>query len=136
MSMKQSLKWELAGETKLHEENLSLYHFVSTTNSQYLARAWTLATAWESQRLTAEITAEVTARLSAVVTLFIHKVWTLSDSWTFLNQTRTKTQTPWPESESELYRPSDRRLSAKLVSTFADREVSRSQRGGSSTVVI
>jgi hypothetical protein len=27
---------------------------------------------------------------------------------------------PWSESVSELYRPSDRRLSAKLVSTFAD----------------
>jgi hypothetical protein len=30
-------------------------------------------------------------------------------------------QTPWPESASEHYRPSDRRLSAKLVSIFADR---------------
>jgi hypothetical protein len=29
--------------------------------------------------------------------------------------------TPWPESGSELYRPSDRRLSAKLVPTFSDR---------------
>jgi hypothetical protein len=28
---------------------------------------------------------------------------------------------PWPESTSELYRPSDRRLSAKLASTFADK---------------
>jgi hypothetical protein len=28
---------------------------------------------------------------------------------------------PWPESVSELYRPSDRRLLAKLVPTFADR---------------
>jgi hypothetical protein len=28
----------------------------------------------------------------------------------------------WPESASELYRSSDRRLSAKLVSSFADRE--------------
>jgi hypothetical protein len=28
---------------------------------------------------------------------------------------------PWPESESELYRPRDRLLSAKLVTTFADR---------------
>jgi hypothetical protein len=28
--------------------------------------------------------------------------------------------TPWHESVSELYRPSDRRLSAKLVQTFAD----------------
>jgi hypothetical protein len=32
---------------------------------------------------------------------------------------------------SELYRPRYRRLSAKLVSTFADRGVSRSQRCGS-----
>jgi hypothetical protein len=30
-------------------------------------------------------------------------------------------KTPWPESASELYLPSDRRLSAKLVPTFADR---------------
>jgi hypothetical protein len=30
-------------------------------------------------------------------------------------------QTPWPESASELYRPSDHRLLAKLVPTFADR---------------
>jgi hypothetical protein len=28
---------------------------------------------------------------------------------------------PWPQSASELYRPDDRRLSAKLVTTFADR---------------
>jgi hypothetical protein len=30
-------------------------------------------------------------------------------------------KTPWPESASELYRPSDHRLSAKLVPTFANR---------------
>jgi hypothetical protein len=30
-------------------------------------------------------------------------------------------KTPWPESASELYQPSDRRLSGKLVPTFADR---------------
>jgi hypothetical protein len=29
--------------------------------------------------------------------------------------------TPWPESASELYRPSYPRLSAKLVTTFVDR---------------
>jgi hypothetical protein len=28
---------------------------------------------------------------------------------------------PWPESASELYRPNNRRLSAKLMPTFADR---------------
>jgi hypothetical protein len=30
---------------------------------------------------------------------------------------------PWSESAGELYRPSDRRLSAKLLPTFADRGV-------------
>jgi hypothetical protein len=30
-------------------------------------------------------------------------------------------QIPWPESASELYRPSDRHLSAKLVPTFVDK---------------
>jgi hypothetical protein len=44
-------------------------------------------------------------------------------------------QTPWPLSASELYRPSDRRKSGKIVATFADRVVSRSQRGESSTAV-
>jgi hypothetical protein len=33
----------------------------------------------------------------------------------------SKKKSPWPESASELYRPSDRRLSAKIVPTFADR---------------
>jgi hypothetical protein len=38
------------------------------------------------------------------------------------SQTKTSTkQTPWSESANELNRPSDRRLSAKLVPTFADR---------------
>jgi hypothetical protein len=32
-----------------------------------------------------------------------------------------KPKTPWPESASKLYRPSDRPLSVKLVPTFADR---------------
>jgi hypothetical protein len=44
--------------------------------------------------------------------------------------TKTINQTPWPESASELYRPSDRRLSAIIVPTFTDRGVSRSQCDG------
>jgi hypothetical protein len=34
---------------------------------------------------------------------------------------KLRNETSWPESVSELYRLSDGRLSAKLVSTFADR---------------
>jgi hypothetical protein len=34
---------------------------------------------------------------------------------------KKKRTNPWPESANELYRPSDRRLSAKLVPTFVDR---------------
>jgi hypothetical protein len=48
---------------------------------------------------------------------------------------QTKEQTPWPKSASKRYRPSDRRLSAKLVPTFADTVVSSSQYGGSPTAV-
>jgi hypothetical protein len=33
-----------------------------------------------------------------------------------------KRKTPWSESASELYRPSDRRISAKWLPTFADKE--------------
>jgi hypothetical protein len=36
-------------------------------------------------------------------------------------EARMSIKTPWSESASELYRPSDRRLSAKLVPIFADR---------------
>jgi hypothetical protein len=42
-----------------------------------------------------------------------------------------KQQTPWPESASELYRPRDNRLSAKLVPNYADKGVSRGHRDGS-----
>jgi hypothetical protein len=34
---------------------------------------------------------------------------------------QNKKQTPWSESASELYRPSDRRFSAKWLPTFADK---------------
>jgi CBS-domain-containing membrane protein len=36
-------------------------------------------------------------------------------------KSNTAKKTPWHESASELYRPSDRRLTAKLAPTFADR---------------
>jgi hypothetical protein len=39
----------------------------------------------------------------------------------FKSEKQQKKQTLWPESASKLYRPSDRRLSAKSVSTFAER---------------
>jgi hypothetical protein len=43
------------------------------------------------------------------------------DAWSCLQISLTYKRTPWPESASELCRPNDRRLSAKLVPTFADR---------------
>jgi hypothetical protein len=46
-----------------------------------------------------------------------HTTHTIKNTWT-INKNK---QTPWPESMSELYRPSDRRLSAKFVPAFADR---------------
>jgi hypothetical protein len=43
----------------------------------------------------------------------------MSNSWMTVNNELRRMW--WPESASELYRPSDRRLSAKLVPTTADR---------------
>jgi hypothetical protein len=43
------------------------------------------------------------------------------EGYDMTNQGLTQTKTPWPESESELYRLSGRRLSAQLVPTFVDR---------------
>jgi hypothetical protein len=39
----------------------------------------------------------------------------------YVNAVGLKLKTPWAESVSELYQPSNCRLSAKLVLTFADR---------------
>jgi hypothetical protein len=54
----------------------------------------------------------------------------------FCIKIKNKQQTPWSESASQLHRTCDLRLLAKLVPTFADREVSRSQRGVSPIAVI
>jgi hypothetical protein len=46
-----------------------------------------------------------------------------------------KKKIPFSESTSERYRPSDRRLSIKLVPAFTDRYVSRGHRDGSPKAV-
>jgi hypothetical protein len=43
------------------------------------------------------------------------------DVYQSCSHNKKQKQTPWPEFASELYGPSDRRLSAKLVPTAADR---------------
>jgi hypothetical protein len=45
-------------------------------------------------------------------------------------------QTPWPELACELYRPSELRLSAKLVPTFEDRRELRIQSGGTPVAIL
>jgi hypothetical protein len=47
--------------------------------------------------------------LSELILTWNGQEWLIRDSW--------RQQSPWSESVSELYRPSDRRLSAKLVQT-------------------
>jgi hypothetical protein len=42
--------------------------------------------------------------------------------WKYNTSKKQTKLAPWPESTSELYRPSNHRLSAKLVPNFADRE--------------
>jgi hypothetical protein len=47
--------------------------------------------------------------------------WPLITIRVYSGLDETNKQTPWSESASELHRPSDRRLSAKWLLTFADR---------------
>jgi hypothetical protein len=57
---------------------------------------------------------------SIYVILLAARPWG-TEPWTEVS-TKTKTkQTPWTESASELYRPCDRRLLAKIAPIFADR---------------
>jgi hypothetical protein len=54
-----------------------------------------------------------------VASALIPEQTTLKDQ--YKNNSNNNKLTPWPESASELHRASDRRLSAKLVPTFANR---------------
>jgi hypothetical protein len=47
--------------------------------------------------------------------------WIANKATALIIKEKLKKKTPWPESASELYQPRDRRLSAKLLPTFADR---------------
>jgi hypothetical protein len=67
-------------------------------------------------------TAEWEYRMGSYYTLTFH--FKATELITYKQQK----QLPWPESASELYRPTDCRLSAKLVPAFADRAVWRGQR--------
>jgi hypothetical protein len=58
------------------------------------------------------------------------ELWYLQVREEVTNKRQQTNKLLWPESASELYQPRDRRLPAELVSTFADRRVSRSERGG------
>jgi hypothetical protein len=49
----------------------------------------------------------------------LHQETTFNFAYTLRFIIKTVKKTRWPKSASELYRPSDRRLSTKLVSTFA-----------------
>jgi hypothetical protein len=55
--------------------------------------------------------------LSLLIFIYLNSKWVFIWWQWYYN----KKETPWPKSASELYRPSDRRLLAKLVQTFGDR---------------
>jgi hypothetical protein len=49
------------------------------------------------------------------------RIWIATEHFLWDQGKSRKTLIEWPASASELYRPSDRRSSVKLVPTFADR---------------
>jgi hypothetical protein len=65
---------------------------------------------------------EITIPPKAYKTILLSCVFETGLSFVSLRVSRgKKTKTPWSVSASELYRPSDRRLSAKRLPTFAHR---------------
>jgi hypothetical protein len=69
-----------------------------------------------------DCTAPLRGLYSENATFFTSGQSSFIESWVHLNSPGIiKKLTRWPESMGTLYRPSDSRLSAKLVSTFADR---------------
>jgi hypothetical protein len=75
------------------------------------------------------------SKLRRTVTSCMYIIPTYAWALLFILSTYSRKQTPWRESTSELYQPSDRSVSSKLLPTFADRGVSCSQRGGSPMAV-
>jgi hypothetical protein len=76
---------------------MSIYKCVTKQRDPFLCFVWFL--------LTKQFIVMLVAKSCRIIVFFPKSVY----------------KTPWSESASELYRPSGRRLSAKLVPTFADR---------------
>jgi hypothetical protein len=62
--------------------------------------------------------------------MLVNETWKMVSNITASRAVNLHTKTPWPQSASELYRPSDRRLSANLLPTLL-KQVSHGQRNGS-----
>jgi hypothetical protein len=80
-------------------------------------------------------TENILTRICEIIKLVVPEKLQITSSYKPLFST-TNEQTPWPESANELYRPSDRSLPAKLMQTFEDKGMLRSQRSWSPTAVI
>jgi hypothetical protein len=85
---------------------------------------WTGGDTWMSRRFTSSLSVSYIWSLKLMCHLAecIRELNTVVKFVPFSNKQK---QAPWPESTSELCRPSDSHLSAKLMPTFADRGVSR-----------
>jgi hypothetical protein len=59
--------------------------------------------------------------LSPLRKMMRHRLYNTPESLLSASSPHSQWKTPWSESASELYRPSDRRLSAKIAPTFSDR---------------
>jgi hypothetical protein len=79
---------------------------------------------WNTSVTTVCVPAEIWTKCSTQVkpepTCMV-TAYVLSELLTWWRKKKKKKKTPWSESANEVYRPSDRRLSAKWLPTFADK---------------
>jgi hypothetical protein len=120
---------------------LSFLQFVNDLLGKEIGGCFQLS--WSTQLLVGPMTATSVAGLRTVGDLMLPETELISPPELCKRclLSRPSLQMPHqhafkPKQTSDLYRPSDHRLSAKLVPTLAKRGVSRSQRGGSPTAVI
>jgi hypothetical protein len=99
-------------------EFLSVHRVVSSSNGQYICTE-PVSEAPHDPGVQIRSNPSIRARREVLLCTCSSLVPWISDRATGADP--TELGRPWSESAGELYRPSDRSLSVKLVSTFADR---------------
>jgi hypothetical protein len=113
----QELLWKNRYNThsRIHGQMKCSCHYNSATSRALLQSIWNRAIRSNNFGRDAEFDSDSCSVARCKLTKKLEVMW--NSKWS----SHVKKKTPWSESASELYRPSDRRFSAKWLPTFANR---------------